>query len=901
MPTTFAPSLITSKLHPPRLSTRHISRQRLVGQLSRGSDRPLTLLCAPAGSGKSTLLAEWVSGGGVPMGWVSLDEDDNDLALCLAYVLAAVRSLFPTMEQQTWDLLQSVTLPPVDVLAASVSNDLDRIDSDFFLVLDDYHVIHNPDIEKILLTLLRHPPRGLHLAVSSRVEPAWQVHAMRARGLVTDLRFADLRFTAEESSAFLKQELGENVDDHFVAVMHQETEGWAAGLQLMALVASHEGGQGRILNERDTTGDIGTFLLNEVFARQPRTAQDRLIQLSILDRFCASLCEAVCDGANGGPEAEGWGQEFLAQVEHVNLFLLPLDNHNEFYRFHHLFRRFLGEQLRERMDPAMIAELHCRAATWFAARGQIEAALDHALSAGDDATAADLVARHRHDLYNHEQFARLARLLRLLPVSVKERYPELLLAEARVATMNWRFTEAEVFMDRAERELARMPADDAGALVAIGELAALRAILDLWSGNPERMLASLHHALTVLPHDVDHLRGLAYMGIAAAHWQNGDRDQAWTYLNEHLAATPPHLPVYATLLQTAAFLRWLDNDLTNLMVSARRLLTVSQNLDLPDQKALAHYFIGAVLYSRNRLDAARTELVAATTARFNMRLLWWSQAAGLLALTEQALGQPEQARQTLSDAYGFLLERHAVRLLPNVDAYQAELDRLEGRLTEIRAWAIHAEPGPLVWTPAVLETRLVQARAFLAQDEASDAGRAVALIAELRAFCERIPNRRLGMEVEAVAALLDFRRDMVDEAVERVRRLVMEAEPEGWVRLFTDLGEPMERLLRLLASRRVAMQPVARILDAFPPRIHAGGDGRQNGLAEPLSEREREVLALLGARDSNKEIAAQLFIAPSTVKRHTLNIYRKLDVRTRREATARAMELGLLPVSSVMS
>ena len=899
MPPAFTPSLITSKLHPPRLPSRHVERRRLVARLSRNNDRFLTLICAPAGSGKTTLMHEWSSSLGAPVAWVSLDEDDNDLGVFLGYVLAAVQTLFPALTLRTRDLLRSPTLPPVETLAVSFSNDLDQVASDFILALDDYHVITNPQIDAVLRILLRHPPQSLHLAVATRAEPAWPLRTLRASGRLTELRFDDLRFTAEESATFLRKALDDDLEDDYVAVLHGETEGWAAGLHLMTLLASHDDVQSRILDERGV-GDVGSFLLEEVLARLSPEMQDRLLRLSILDGFCASLCEAVCGDDADGDEPDAWGRPFLAQIERLNLFLIALDGHNEFFRFHHLFRRFLSERLRERTDPAAIAELHRRAAAWFAERDLIEEALDHALSAGDDATAADLVARHRHDLYNHEQFARLARWLRLLPVAAKEHNPELLLAEARVATMNWRLTEAEVFLDQAEREIARLPADDGRTLVAVGELEALRAILDLWAGNPERMLASLLHALTVLPPDSDHLRGLAHMGIVAAHWQMGGRDQAWAYLDEQLAETPSHLPVYATLLQTAAFMHWLDNDLTNLLVSARRLLTVSERLDLPDHEALARYFIGTVHYARNQLDAARTELAAATAARFNMRLLWWSQAAGLLALTEQALGHPEQARVTLGDAYDFLLERHAVRILPNVDAYQAELDRLEGRLTEIRAWATHAEPGPLVWTPAVLEPRLVQARAFLAQQEASDGVRAVALVAELRAFCERVPNRRLRMEVEAIAALLDVRRGKVDEALDRVHRLVLEAEPEGWVRLFTDLGEPMERLLRELAERRVAVQPVARILDAFPVRIDSVGIDRLQGLTEPLSERELEVLELLEARDSNKEIAAQLFIAPSTVKRHTLNIYRKLEVGTRREATTRAKELGLLTATDAL-
>lgn len=888
------PSIIASKLHPPRLPPRHVPRARLIARLSEDGDRPLSLICAPAGSGKSTLLGEWSSVVARPVAWVSLDEGDNDLGVFLEYVLAAVQDIFPELTLRTRDLLHSIALLPVETLAASLSNDLAQIDSDFTLLFDDYHVITNPAIDNVLIALLRHPPRRLHLAVATRTDPAWPLRALRGHGQLTELRYEDMRFTSEESTAFLRTALGDALEDDLLAVLHEETEGWAAGLHLMTLVASQEGGRERILHERGVGGDIGAFLLDEVLDRQSPEVQDRLVQLSILGRFSATLCEAVCANDAGADESVAWGRAFLAEIDHLNLFLIGLDGHDEFFRFHHQFRRFLWERLRERMEPERIAALHRRASAWFAERGLIEEALDHAIAAGDDATAANLVARHRHELYDTEQFARLTRWLRLVPIAAKEHNAELLLAEARVATVNWRFTEAEVFLGRAERELARMPADDERTLVAIGELQALGAILDLWAGNPERMLTSLRHALTVLPPDCDHLRGLAHMGIVAAHWQNGNRDRAWAYLDEQLASTPSHLPVYATLLQSAACLYWLDNDLSNQLVSARRLLTVSQELDLPDHEALAHYHIGTVHFARNQLEAARTELAAATSARFNMRLLWWSQAAGLLALTEHALGHRRQARQTLSDAYDFLLERHAVRILPNVDAYQAELDRMEGRLTEIRAWAVHAEPGPLVWGPALLEPRLVQARAFLSQEEASDADLTAALIAELRAFSERVPNRRLQMEVDAIAALHDLSRGMAEEALDRVHRLVLEAEPTGWVSLFTDLGEPMEGLLRQLAARPVAPQAIARVLDAFPARGHSPEPGHQNGLAEPLSERELEVLVLLEARESNKEIATQLFIAPSTVKRHTLNIYRKLEVGDRRAAVARARELGLI-------
>jgi len=348
-------------------------------------------------------------------------------------------------------------------------------------------------------------------------------------------------------------------------------------------------------------------------------------------------------------------------------------------------------------------------------------------------------------------------------------------------------------------------------------------------------------------------------------------------------------------LQAQGFLSWLDGDLTSLEQTAERLLRVSNELDLADQVALAHYFLGVVHYARNDLAAAAHHLTLAVAARFTMRLLWWSQAAGVLALTLQVSEHPEQARHMLDAAHAVLLERHALRILPNLGAYQAELDRLQGRLADASAWAVQVEPGPLTWVLVALDPRVAQVRVFLAEEPATRLDRAAALLAEVRAFCHRVQNPRLLMEIDALDALLADRRGQRELALETLAQAVLAAESAGWVRLFVDLGDPMARLLEQLAARRVVPHTIARILDAFPARHRAPSLPEQPGLTEPLSERELEILALLEARDSNKEIATQLFIAPSTVKRHTLNIYRKLEVNDRREAVTRARELGLLP------
>jgi LuxR family maltose regulon positive regulatory protein len=274
--------------------------------------------------------------------------------------------------------------------------------------------------------------------------------------------------------------------------------------------------------------------------------------------------------------------------------------------------------------------------------------------------------------------------------------------------------------------------------------------------------------------------------------------------------------------------------------------------------------------------------------------LSWCHAIGSLAKVYQALGRPEDAVRTLNEGRDFLLERHAIRVLPNLGAFQAEIDWFQGRLAEASAWAAQVEPGPLDWSLGTIEPRLVQARVYVSQEDPGSLDRAAALLTEMRAYCANVPYRLLLMQVDALSAVIADRQGQRAVALETVERLVLDAEQDTWVRLFVLAGEPMQNLLRELAGRHVASHTVARILKAFPQQNGASAAPQLQGLSEPLSERELEILGLLTERDSNKEIAAMLFIAPSTVKRHTLNIYRKLDVNNRRAAVSRATELGLI-------
>ena len=888
------PAVILSKLHPPRLTGQHVPRQRLVDFLNQHSDRPLTLVSAASGFGKSTLLSEWLATSPRLSAWVSLDQHDNDLAVFVEYILAAVRTPFPTLSCKTEDLLDSLISVPLEVLAATLSNDLAQIATEFFLVLDDYHVITNPQIHELLSRLLSHPPHSLHLVIATRAEPALPLMTLRSHGQMSELGSEHLRFTRQETAAFVRNEFGDDVADDRIAALHEESEGWAVGLQLLTLMPDFSGSSHRASPEGETNYAIARYLSEEVFALQPTCIRQNLLRLSILRQFSAGLCEALCDREAAKANPGVWGRDFIAHLEHANLFVSPVGGHPEFFRFDHLFREYLAERARDELSPTQIAGLHRRASELFAANGSLDEAVHHALAAGEDERAADLVAVHREDVYNQERFAYLAQLLRALPKGVGEHNPELLLARACLAFVVWRHSEAAALVSEAERALADAPLPPDRRQRALAEVAVYRARLALWTGDQQELETETRVALDLLHPDSSHLVGLTQVGLAASSYLRGDAAKAVAYLEEQLAHPPFDTAAHTSLLHALGFLHWLTGDLTRLHRTQTQQLLFSAELALPEQAAVAHYFLGVVHYFRNELDQAEPHLVEAVDARFSMRPLWWCQAAGLLALIYETTDRPQQARRTLEDATTFLQENYVMRLLPSIGAFQAELDRRQGRLAEAIAWTRHVELSPLVWPLDALEPRLEQVLILISQEGETGRDEAAGILAELRDLCRRIPNRRLQLQINAFDALLLEEQGRHEAALQALERTVIAAEPEGWIRLFVDLGEPMALLLTELSRLQVAPYAVDRILAAFSAR-HVAGSPDQSRLANPLTERELEVLDLLVERMSNKEIASCLYIAPSTVKRHTLNIYRKLGVNSRREAVLAAHEVGLLP------
>ncbi|MGD9317169.1 MAG: LuxR C-terminal-related transcriptional regulator [Anaerolineae bacterium] len=905
--------ILTTKLYRPRISGELVPRPRLVERLEARRDRPLTLVSAPAGYGKTTLISNWLEACDCPTAWLSLDEDDNDLVRFLTYLLAAVETMFPNAVAETRSLLSAAGPPPLPVVTRSLINELDQVECPFILVLDDYHHIDDLTVHELLNELLTYPPRPMHLVLISRTDPPLSLPTLRARRQVTEVRTDQLRFTREETASFVQQEMGMSVDDRAVTALLQRMEGWVTGLRLLTLSLRHRGSVD--ISPARLSGNVSyvmDYLVTEVLDDQPPAIYDCLLRTAILDRISAPLCEAVCRGSapadDDAGDVELSGQAFVAWLLENNPFLVRLDDSGEWYRYHHLLRELLQSRLEQRLGVAGIAALHRRASAWFARNQLINEALHHALAAGEPETAANMVAQHRHTLIDGEQWQRLERWLRMFDQATIEAQAELSIIEAWVHNVHGRWQEELAALTRVEMLLAGTEIAPEVADPIRGEIYVLRANLLGWTYDGQAVLHHAERALELLPHEWRYAYTSAYMIAGFGDLLSGGIDRAVARIRRGLAdsqtaSKPQHRSMLLFGL-TGAY--WVDLNFVDMRQVAQQYLAVSREYHLPEATAVSQYYLGCIHYLQNDLLAAETHFSAVANTPYTVSLNWHTQGVCGLALTYRALGQSEQASELLTEFQNRLIERNNFALLEVVKGSKAELALSQGDIAQAVHWAESYDPQPFVGLQMLYIPQLTQVKAWLAQDTAASRELAGNQLAQLAEIVHGAHLKSALLPVLALQALLDDAQGQESAALANLREAIALAETSSVLRVFVDLGPRMADLLVRLRQRGVAPEYVARILAAFPESTTDHGrqvriepmplaDRPSSPLVEPLTDREMDVLALLAQRLTNKEIAAQLFISPGTVRQHTYQIYQKLDVHNRREAVAKAQTVNILP------
>jgi LuxR family maltose regulon positive regulatory protein len=893
-----------TKLSKPQVGPELVRRPRLESRLDRGLDRRLVLISAPAGFGKTTLVGQWLEACGRPAAWLSLHEGDGDLAIFLRYLIAAVRTLCTDACPETWSLLRAPQLPPVDHLATSLINELSEVPREFLLILDDYHRVQSQAVHQLVRTLVESAPRSLQLVLITRADPPLALPALRAGRKMLELRADDLRFTPDETQAFFRQSMGLDVDPGSLTTLEEGTEGWIVGLRLAAL-SLRNAGELTALTKRlvDTDRYVMDYLMAEILARQPRAVQDIMLRSSILERFCAPLLDALLEIDRGaGVEALPSGsQGTLEWMEQANLFLVPLDRERTWYRYHHLFQRLLQHQLRSESSAELVAALHARAGDWFAAQGLIEEALRYTLAAGDGLLAARLVEQHRHALLNREDWRTLVRWLEMLPQELVNRHPALLLAQAWHQQWLWHYATMPALLQAAEEAIARDGAAVAESEKQIlsGEIDALQSALWFAHGDGQRCLECARRALEHIPTSLVYVRGFLLQYLGFGYQMTGQAAAGIRLLEEALASSEARDSLFAArVLLGLTVIYHLSGDLRRQEQVSRHLLKLTLENGLALSTSWTRMLYGLLCYQQNRLAEAAAHFAAVTEHRTPANARTSHECLLNLALTYQAQGRAEAARQMADAGLEFALEvRHPIQLV-EARSFQARLALLQGDLEAALRWARGVKPEDLPARTLFAEVpRLTLARVLIAQGSPDGVQHARQILDQVLGIARAVHCDRYIIEVLALQALACDAQGEGQAALDLLRQSLDLAQTGGFVRVFVELGPAMARLLRQVAEVESAPGYPGQILASFSPAppVQRPDLAAWPQIVEPLTDREHEILELLAQRLSDKEIAQALCISPHTVSKHARNLYGKLQVAGRRQAVSQARALGILP------
>ena len=532
-------SILYTKLQRPPVAPDIVPRDRLLDRLNAGLHRPLTLISAAAGYGKSTLASRWAAGCDYPNAWVSLEESDSDLRMFLSYVLAAIQTLFPRTEFRTEAILETSQMPPAADLARHLLNDLHQISEPFNLVLDDYHRIQRGSpVNDLLDEFLAYPPQGMHLVLLTRQDPSLPIATMRGRGLVTEIRASDLRFTPDEAAAFLGRMLNVVVDETTAALLEIKTEGWATGLRLAGLYLQGQKELKRSLQQLSgNSRHIAEYLFAEVLSRQHPEKVSYLLETSVLNRFCAPLCHQMHQtGSHGHDEKSEVGPEqFIQWLADNNLFVIALDNEGYWFRYHHLFHDFLKGELYKQWTKDRIASLHRLASRWFNENGLIEEAIEYLLAIDDISAAIQLILDHRYALMNTSQYFRLHGLMAQLPENAVAEEPLLASTRAFIGIDLGNDVNAYVFTQKAIEMLAEISPEAEAYYELKGEVLMLQGLVELMTGVAETVLARVQEAYEYIPDNALMIRSLGIIAIALCQQMMGNRQQAVAVSEEALS------------------------------------------------------------------------------------------------------------------------------------------------------------------------------------------------------------------------------------------------------------------------------------------------------------------------------------------------------------------------------
>ncbi|MBP7961040.1 MAG: hypothetical protein KBG20_00465 [Caldilineaceae bacterium] len=863
----------------PTLPTTPVERAFLLHRLDAGlaDGRTLTLISAPAGYGKSIQAAAWAAHTRRPVAWLSLDESDDTPLHFFTYLIAALQRVDPALGTDIQSVLAAGQFPPPAALMTGLVNDLTGLKTPCLCVLDDFQSIQDPTILAVLQGLLAHPPATFHLVLVTREDPALPLARLRASNQLTEIRAADLRFDEGEIGCFLRESMGVSLSAPDLSRLAERTEGWIAGLQLAGLSLQGRADPSAFIHSLSGSHRfILSYLTEEVLKVQPPPVQRFLLQTAILSRFTGALCDAVTD--------ETGSATLLEALLAANLFLIPLDDEGRWYRYHHLFAELLRHQL-QRTQPETIPALHRRASHWYASHDRPAEAIEHSLVGEDFARSVELIETHGWKLLNQGYARRMEGWIQSLPAQWRDSSPRTNLDFAWMHLLRGQIGEILPYLGQAQAALTGLQSHAPAAQDLRAECLALQANLLQVQGNLTESVEVASAALALAEAKNQRVIGLASLALGAAYRQIAPYAEAVVVLDQAIRAAQATDDLVTEML-AFAHLSTLTLQFGRLRFLAEICAPYRARLERRDAPPLpvvdsVQIALGALHYWWNRLDeaqaylaqAVQTSMLSGHTSSAITTRLYLSMIAQATGDWAGADGLVQEAADLLSGgAPGWVQLQVTVRQA-ELRLFQGDLDVAEGLL---RSTGIGPDDEVNRRTD---RAHLVWLRLLATRDKPT------AVAYARRILASAVKEERHGATLRCLiiaAPLLGG-----DEREAWLAQAVALAAPEGNVRVFVDEGPALAAL-----AVRAGYTELAAHFPTHPPSPVARGT--QTGLVEPMSERELEVLALLGQGLKYAEIADELVVSLNTVRFHVKSIYGKLGVNRQTQAVQRAQEIGLL-------
>lgn len=912
--------ILPTKLYRPSPHPNLVSRPRLINHLQAGSAHKLTLISAPAGYGKSSLLSAWVPHSEIPIAWLSLDTGDNDPVRFWLHFVAALQTISILEKYQVVDIQSGMSpispMPESKSLLGGLITKIAAIPERFVLILDDFHTITESQIQGGLFYLLESLPSslsGMRLIISSRFDPPWPLARLRVHGELSEIRARDLRFTQEEAALFLNDVMSLVLSPEDVAALESRTEGWIAGLQMAALSMRDRDDKTAFIQA--FTGShryVMDYLMEEVLEQESPEIKGFLLKTSVLERMNSELCDAVINEPAytiSGQKIDhrslvaGNSQAILESLEQKNLFLIPLDDHRNWYRYHHLFADLLQHRLRQD-SLERFHSLHHKAARWFLKQGQIPNAIDHALAANDMEMAAEIIEENALTFFGDNTLVSVIKFLNNFPTEMIESRPWLSLTKAWALAYLGDSSSARELLERAEHGINQGESANENKRIQ-GHIAAIKCYLSLLDAEYS---LSAEYGLTALQNleDRDYqTHTLTASTVAAALRWDGKLIEAREVLVEVIELANKHRDDYTTvrLLCTLALIDMNQAKFKDAIVTLEKAVQIAQVQDKMGEKQVVPFAgqvfirLGDVYTWMNRTDLALENLLKGIELAEK-----WGQAStlweGYRCLTHllYTQGDLDGSQKAWDRALKYAKQMSSKMADEETETFQAQIWLDEGNVDAVEKWLdeenIRVISEEIHFSQVEKYELLVEV--LLARGKAEDALMVLSKTLELaeqagadskviteQLFCS-LAHQQLGQETESFQAL---------------SRAIALGEDSGMTSVFIRLCKPLSGMLRRILTRGVAVHFIAEILTGIEKEegsINQTSNLPAHHLVDSLSEREMEVLLLLVTDLTAPEIADDLVVSVSTVRSHIKSIYRKLDVHSRYEAVVSARGLGIL-------